>query len=87
MTQENSIENILKQRNSQYGSWETQAELSQEMKHVLHGSGNWETLSDTQRESIDMILHKVARIVNGNPNYKDSWTDIIGYAKLVEDSL
>ena len=34
-----------------------------------------------------MILHKISRIVNGDPNYKDSWTDIIGYAKLVEKTL
>jgi len=34
-----------------------------------------------------MICHKISRIVNGDPNYKDSWHDIIGYAKLIEDKL
>jgi hypothetical protein len=34
-----------------------------------------------------MICHKLGRIVNGDPNYADSWIDIAGYAKLVADRL
>ena len=34
-----------------------------------------------------MIAHKLGRIVNGAPEYKDSWTDIIGYTRLVEETL
>jgi hypothetical protein len=34
-----------------------------------------------------MILHKIARIVNGDPNWSDSWRDIAGYATLVADRL
>ena len=34
-----------------------------------------------------MILHKLARILNGDPNYVDSWHDIAGYAILVEDII
>jgi hypothetical protein len=34
-----------------------------------------------------MIMHKVARILNGDPNYADNWIDIAGYATLVADRL
>ena len=34
-----------------------------------------------------MIFAKVGRILNGDPNYADSWIDIAGYAKLVADRL
>ena len=34
-----------------------------------------------------MICHKIGRIVNGDPDYADSWIDIAGYAKLVADRL
>lgn len=34
-----------------------------------------------------MIAHKLARIMNGDPNYIDNWTDIAGYAQLVVDIL
>lgn len=44
-------------------------------------------MRDYQREAIEMICHKLARIVNGDPYYADSWTDIAGYAKLVADRL
>lgn len=48
---------------------------------------NWESLSSDKKEALEMIAHKIARILNGDPNYADSWHDIVGYAKLVEDSL
>ena len=44
-------------------------------------------LDNDQLEALDMIVHKIARIVNGDPNYSDSWVDIAGYAKLVSDRL
>ena len=31
--------------------------------------------------------HKLGRIINGNPDKVDHWTDIAGYAKLVADRL
>ena len=31
--------------------------------------------------------HKIGRILNGDPDYQDSWTDIIGYTRLVEVDL
>ncbi len=33
----------------------------------------------------EVIADKIARILNGDPNYKDNWHDIQGYAKLAED--
>jgi sulfur carrier protein ThiS len=38
-------------------------------------------------ESLDMIANKIARIVNGDPYYKDSWQDIAGYAQLIVNKL
>jgi hypothetical protein len=40
-----------------------------------------------QREALDMIAHKIGRILNGDPDYSDSWRDIAGYATLVADRL
>jgi hypothetical protein len=34
-----------------------------------------------------MIVHKIGRIVNGNPDKVDHWDDIAGYATLVSDRL
>jgi hypothetical protein len=45
------------------------------------------TLADDQQEALDMICHKIGRIINGDPDYADSWHDIAGYAQLVADRL
>lgn len=44
-------------------------------------------LNDTQRESVDMICSKLARIISGDPNEIDHWRDIAGYALLVVKEL
>ena len=44
-------------------------------------------MKDYQREGLEMIAHKISRILNGDPNYDDSWVDIAGYAQLVVDAI
>jgi len=34
-----------------------------------------------------MNAHKIGRILNGDPNWSDSWHDIAGYAQLVANRL
>lgn len=36
---------------------------------------------------LEMIAHKIARILNGDPNYADNWHDIAGYATLIDLQL
>ena len=40
-----------------------------------------------QAEALEMIVHKIARIINGDADYSDSWRDIAGYAMLISDRL
>lgn len=78
---------LLEQRGQNYGDFSGQANISQSLKHVARNGVQYDSLKPFQKESIEMILHKIARIVNGNPNYIDSWKDIIGYSQLVVDKL
>jgi hypothetical protein len=48
---------------------------------------SWHMMNASQREACEMIAHKLGRIVNGDPNYADSWVDIAGYAQLVVNEL
>jgi len=84
-----SIENTLAERGSRYGNFEGHAEVTQSLKRVVSTEllRRQKNLADDQQEAIDMILHKIGRIVNGDANYADSWHDIAGYAKLVDDRL
>ena len=79
------IEQVLEERGKNYGQYKDVAYCSQKLKSVLRSMPSWEKLSNSQRESLDMICNKLARITNGNPAYMDSWTDIAGYAKLITD--
>jgi hypothetical protein len=79
------VSKTLAERGKRYGVFKGHAEITQRIKDVIYGYGC--NLSPSQREALDMIAHKIGRIVNGDPNYADSWHDIAGYAKLVEDEL
>lgn len=83
------IEKVLEQRGAVYGTFKTHAEVSQRMKRLLYTEAHTRglQLDDDQKECLDMICHKVARIINGDPNYADSWRDIGGYAMLVAKRL
>lgn len=83
--QEESIEQTLLDREKKYGSFHERAQITQRLKNVMDGAKNWQHLSDAKKEVLEMIAVKIGRILNGDPNYKDSWHDIIGYVKLVDD--
>jgi Domain of unknown function (DUF6378) len=83
----NDINATLAERGKRYGSFETQARIAQSVKVAFQATPNWFRLHDDQREALDMIANKVARILNGSPDYVDSWVDIAGYAKLIVDRL
>ena len=53
----------------------------------MRESVNWPDLSPSQAESLDMIAHKIGRILAGDPFVKDHWADIAGYAELVAREL
>lgn len=85
-----SITATLTERGNRYGQFKDHASASQELKAVMRdrmGPNKWDGLDADQREALEMIAHKIARIINGDPNYADSWVDIAGYAKLVSDRL
>ena len=83
------IEDTLHERGSRYGKFTGHAEITQDLKRLIAGhlDTRKKTLDDDQQEALDMICHKIGRIVNGNPNYDDSWRDIAGYAELIVKRL
>ena len=82
-----TIQNTLTERGSRYGPFDGHAEITQTLKIDMHRTLGWTRLTPSQCESLDMIAHKIGRILNGDPNYEDSWHDIAGYAALVENEL
>lgn len=81
------IEKTLNERGNNYGSFQDGATTMQILKQTVRANKGYERLDLPKREAIDMILHKIGRIVNGNAKHVDSWHDISGYAQLIENSL
>lgn len=82
-----NINDTLAERGARYGSFTGHAEVTQKMKMAMSTGANWYALDADQKECLEMIAHKIGRILNGDPNYHDSWHDIVGYTKLVADRL
>ena len=81
------VDKTLEQRGSRYGEFCEHARITQSIKRAMIDSPNWSTLTDDKREALEMVAHKIGRILNGDPEYKDSWHDVIGYTKLIENTL
>lgn len=95
-----SLDQTLEERGSRYGKFSGHAEITQAIKRVMRGqdsklteagkvrlAAKWEALTDSLRQALEMAAHKIGRILNGDPNYDDSWVDIAGYAQLIVQEL
>lgn len=85
MESRKELESTLEQRGKKYGEFKDLAPIAQSLKSIIRNNGS--NLSDSQKEALEMIMHKVSRILNGDPNEIDHWHDIAGYATLEENIL
>ena len=81
------VNKMLDGRRERYGEFEDHAHIAQCLKDEMRMTDGWNRLAADQREALEMVQHKVARILNGDPNYDDNWVDIAGYAMLVANRL
>jgi len=87
------LEEVLKERGSTHGDFTDLARCSQRLKTVVNdelsrrGSRGQPALALTQREALDMILHKIGRIIAGDPDLEDHWQDISGYAEITRQRI
>lgn len=86
-------EQLLEERGKTHGRFYDHATCTQNLKVVLkvhlhhRASRDQQGLTDQQLESLDMIMHKIGRIIAGDPNFQDHWDDIAGYAMLANKSF
>lgn len=75
---------LLVEREKTHGNFRLVAKIAQDIKDSMHWSPA--DLPKAQREALDLIATKIARIMCGNNKDKDHWADIAGYAKLGEEA-
>ena len=82
-----AIAALIAERGTRYGKFKDSADIMQSLKDTMRDVDGWNNLTASQKEALDMIQHKIGRILNGDPTYDDSWKDIAGYATLIVNEL
>ncbi len=77
-----NIKQLLDERESTHGDFLTSALDFGRMIGPIEESEN---IDRSQKYALTMIMVKITRILNGNPNVQDHWKDIAGYALLGGD--
>lgn len=77
------IEGVLRERGDRYGPFENHAKITQQLKDVMRAEPGWDRLTYPQREALEMVAHKIGRMLNGDPTYEDNVVDILGYSDLM----
>lgn len=81
------VTSTLDARGKNYGKFAGVAEITENLMAVARKAPSYEKMTPTAKVALFMILHKTARVLNGNPEYVDNWHDIAGYATLQELEL
>lgn len=82
-----NTDDLLNERQKTHGEYADHAYATQQTLRLWSSFGNWNILSDCQKETLHMIAHKVGRILTGNPDINDHWDDIAGYSRLISQRL
>lgn len=81
----NEISAVLAERGKRYGEFPEHARITQSLKRAMSDSPNWAKLPDYQKEALEMVAHKIGRMLNGDFMYEDNLVDLIGYTQLALD--
>lgn len=82
------IKEILKERGSRYGRYKDNARIAQKLKDAVADDMDANPmLQEHHKETIHMIFVKLARAINGDPDYLDNWVDVIGFTQLTIDII
>jgi len=82
-----TIQDTLAERGKRYGEFKDHAKISQSLKRVMWATTRWVDLPDDTKEALEMMQHKIARVLNGDPEYDDNFRDLVGYSQLVLDRV
>lgn len=85
-----TVNDTLSERGKRYGNYQNQTEIINNIENAIHETGagvQWLYMQPDQKDALYMIIVKMSRILNGDPDYSDNWHDISGYATLVAERL
>jgi muconolactone delta-isomerase len=87
MAKQIQVNQILKAREKTHGNFLMKANFIHEIMDNISELYTYRDMEVDQKEALHMIIHKMSRILYGNPDHIDNWVDIAGYATLIANRL
>ena len=78
---------IIAERERTHGAFRENSKFAQDVKATMRNLPSWNRMASFQREALDMIAHKMTRILHGDPDHLDHWDDIAGYAERASSEI
>lgn len=80
----NEFEDLVEEREETYGNFQANAEAVQNVMRTLRRvyQNNEHSMHPAGLEGIEMCIRKIVRLLNGQTDHYDSWTDAINYLML-----
>lgn len=79
------VDEILKERHAIAGDYGVNAGVAMTLWHTFNSGPTSKDMTKVQAHAAFMVCCKLARIAAGDPDFKDHWLDIAGYAKLAAE--
>lgn len=71
---------VVPDRDHQHGGMEAVGCVAQGIKGAMRLGRNWDRLSPGRQEALDMVAHKIGRVLSGaDPRDLQHWEDLAGY--------
>jgi hypothetical protein len=77
---------MIAAREITHGDFRDVARIAQRFKAIAQAEYK-DKHGAVHREGMEMILHKIARMLAGDPDFDDHWKDVGGYAERVRTLL
>jgi hypothetical protein len=81
------VSGLITERERTVGDFTEQSEVIEYTLEIWMGARNWGRLAPFQKQALRMLLHKVGRVLVGDPNEVDHWRDGEGYLRLARQRL
>jgi hypothetical protein len=81
------IQTTLEDRGKSYGEYADGTRIAMSLFSIVQDGPSFGDMNDGQQYAMFMICAKMARLLNGDCNHRDSWADLAGYATLVHDRI
>jgi hypothetical protein len=87
MRKKGRAEKLIQVRPTTHGDFSDGAKFTQSVMRSAAAAPSWPLLTDVQKECFHHIVQKLQRVVCGDPNTRDHWDDVAGYAMIASKRI